>query len=68
MPDNPGQPDPGQPGDPGDQNANQNANLCQWCAKDHSTGFFRKIVGWFHGIFVKIFSAKYNPDGTPYKK
>ena len=33
-------------------------NRCPWCGKVHE-GFFQKIIGWFHGIFAKLFGAKY---------
>lgn len=62
-------PELGQPENPGGEGNNaQAANLCQWCAKDHSNGFFQKIIGWFHNIFAKLFGKKFNSDGTPYQK
>ena len=33
-------------------------NLCPWCGQEH-VGFFQGIIGFFHGIFAKIFGAKY---------
>ena len=34
------------------------ANLCPWCGQEH-VGFFQGIIGFFHGIFAKIFGARY---------
>ena len=63
-------PDPGQPENPDNGNGNNEpaANLCKWCGKDHSDGFFQKIVAFFHNIFAKLFGAKFKPDGTPVQK
>ena len=44
------------------------AVYCKWCGKDHSDGFFQKIVAFFHNIFAKLFGAKFKPDGTPVQK
>ena len=35
------------------------ANVCHWCGKDHSNGFFQKLIGFFHNILAKIFGNKY---------
>lgn len=66
-------PDPGQPENPDNGNGNNGsnepaANLCKWCGKDHSDGFFQKIVAFFHNIFAKLFGKKFKPDGTPVQK
>ncbi len=63
-------PDPGQPENPDNGNGSNEpaANLCKWCGKDHSDGFFQKIVGWFHNILAKLLGKKFNPDGTPVQK
>ncbi len=63
-------PDPGQPENPDNGNGSNEpaANLCKWCGKDHSDGFFQKIVAFFHNIFAKLFGAKFKPDGTPVQK
>ena len=62
--------DPGQPENPDNGNGSNEpaANLCKWCGKDHSDGFFQKIVAFFHNIFAKLFGAKFKPDGTPVQK
>ena len=31
--------------------AEENENACKYCGADHSTGFWQKIVGFFHNIF-----------------
>ena len=50
-PDQPDQPDqPDTPTEPED--------LCPWCGGEH-IGFFQGIIGWFHGIFAKLFGARY---------
>ena len=54
-PDNPGQPD--NPGDPGTTPA-QPESVCPWCGGQH-VGFFQGIIGFFHGIFAKLFGARY---------
>ncbi len=63
-------PDPGQPENPDNGNGSNEpaANLCKWCGKDHSDGFFQKIVAFFHNIFAKLFGAKFKSDGTPVQK
>ncbi|MBQ5970563.1 MAG: InlB B-repeat-containing protein [Clostridia bacterium] len=48
----PGTPDPGTP-DPGTPES-----VCPWCGGQHN-GFFQGIIGFFHGIFAKLFGARY---------
>ena len=48
----PGTPDPGTP-DPGTPES-----VCPWCGGQH-VGFFQGIIGFFHGIFAKLFGARY---------
>ena len=45
--------DSGQPG--GEE---QQQSVCPWCGGQH-VGFFQGIIGWFHGIFAKLFGARY---------
>ena len=33
-------------------------NVCPWCGGVHE-GFFQGIIGFFHGIFARIFGARY---------
>ena len=44
-------------GDNGSNNG-QNQSGCPWCGGVHE-GFFQGIIGFFHGIFAKIFGARY---------
>ena len=34
-------------------------NVCHWCGKDHSNGFFQKVIGFFHSILAFFFGKKY---------
>lgn len=31
------------------------ADKCPWCDKEHGSGFFQRIIAWFHGILAKLF-------------
>ncbi|MBQ5969782.1 MAG: InlB B-repeat-containing protein [Clostridia bacterium] len=48
---------PGDPGDPG-TTPTQPESVCPWCGGQH-VGFFQGIIGFFHGIFAKLFGARY---------
>ena len=36
----------------------QPESVCPWCGGQHN-GFFQGIIGFFHGIFAKLFGARY---------
>ena len=33
-------------------------SVCPWCGGQH-VGFFQGIIGFFHGIFARLFGARY---------
>ena len=37
----------------------QPVKVCHWCGKDHSNGFFQKVIGFFHSILAFFFGKKY---------